>query len=84
MNSGNLRKANDPADNQCMPYEITFTRRLPAVDREQYINGVRRLLWFNAVVDTPELEDLRQLVESQLSAWETSPLSVTRLDGKYL
>jgi hypothetical protein len=44
----------------------------------------RRWLWFDTVVDTPELEMLRQLVESQLAEWPGGAPSVTRLNEKYM
>jgi hypothetical protein len=131
-----------------MPYEISFSKRVPVSDREQYINEcciggdvvIHRLLplvqarysgiqtnqedwgwfiWFrrgairlavdvftedpaqgvfrvhltsrtkrflagDKVVDTPELEEVRALVESELEAWTGRPLQVTRLDRNYM
>jgi hypothetical protein len=127
-----------------MPYEVSFTKYIPVVDREQYINDCciggdvvvnqllpsvrarytdlqtdqedwgwfiwfrngnvrlaidvftddpdegrfrvritsrfRRLLVLDTVVDTPELEDLRTLIESELAAWVGSAPNVIRLD----
>jgi hypothetical protein len=129
-----------------MPYEVTFTRRVPVLDREEYINEccvggdavVNHLLpqiesrypdietnqedwgwfiWFrkgpvrlavdvftddpdrgsfrlhltsrvkrllvHSVVDTPELEELRTLVVSELAGWAEDGVSITRVDRKY-
>jgi hypothetical protein len=41
------------------------------------------LLWIARVEDTPELETLRQLIESELSSWTTSPPNVSRVDRNY-
>ena len=127
-----------------MPYELSFTKRVPLLDREEYINdccvggdkvaehllpvlrkqygddlnpvqedwgwfiwfqagGVKlavdiftddpdagefrihltsrkkKLLFYNAV-DTPELEQLRALVTSELQAWIGGPVKVDRID----
>ena len=131
-----------------MPYELSLTRRVPIVDREQYINeccvggdvvvnvllpSVRSryedvesnqedwgwFIWFRkgtvrlaidvftddpdegafrihltsrlkrtffraTIVDTPELEEMRGLVESELGAWVGGPVKVVRLDPKYM
>jgi hypothetical protein len=128
-----------------MPYELVFTRRVPVVNREQYINeccvggdvvvnlllpSVRSLytdvrtdqedwgwfIWFrkgsvrlaidvftddpdegafrvhltsrtqrwlvlDEVIDTPELDDVRELVEPTLTAWTGGLVKVTRLAG---
>jgi len=42
--------------------------------------------WFmlDGVVDTPELEELRELVVSELTAWAGSPVGFTRLDRNYV
>jgi hypothetical protein len=129
-----------------MPYEVTFTRRVPVLDREEYINEcciggdavVNHLLpqiearypdietnqedwgwfiWFrkgpvrlavdvftddpdrgsfrlhltsrvkrlfvHSVVDTPELEELRTLVMSELAGWADDGVSITRVDRNY-
>ena len=130
-----------------MPYEISFTKRVPILDREQYINDcciggdvvVDQLLvsvqsryadvqmnqedwgwfiWFrkgkvrlaidvftddsevgafrvhltsrtkrwlvlDSVIDTPELEDLRVQVASQLAVWAGIAVKVVRLDNNY-
>ena len=122
-----------------MPYELSFTKRVPIANRNQYINeccvggdvvverllpavtsrytdidsgeedwgwfiwfrkgGVKlavdvftddpdtgefrihltsrkRRLVFDAAVDTPELEELRALIESELTAWIGGPVGV--------
>jgi hypothetical protein len=130
-----------------MPYEVSFTRRVPVVDREKYINDcciggdvvvehllpsirarytdvrtnqedwgwfiwfrngnvrlaidvftddpetgafrvhltsrTRRLLVLDTVVDTPDLEELRALVASELAAWVGGEVRVTRLDRNH-
>ena len=127
-----------------MPYEISFTRRVPITDREQYINEccvggdvvintflpavrsryadvdsgqedwgwfiwfrdaavrlaidvftddpdegafrirltsrTKRLLMFDKVVDTPELENVLSLVRSELEGWQAVGLTVERVD----
>ena len=40
----------------------------------------KRLLFLESVVDTPELEDLRVLVTSELEAWTGGPVSVQRIE----
>jgi hypothetical protein len=130
-----------------MPYEVTFTKQVPMVDREQYINDcciggdvvVNQLLpavrsryeeiqteqedwgwfiWFSkgnvalaidvftddpdkgefrvhltsrtrrwlrsTVIDTPELEELRTLVVSELEAWISGGVAIARLDSHYM
>jgi hypothetical protein len=131
-----------------MPYELTFTKRVPIADRARYINEccvggdvivdrllpavkrryadvrtdqedwgwfiwfrgaesrlaidvftddpeagtfrmhltsrVRRLLFFTAIADTRELDELRDLVESELSGWTDGPLQIAQLDGRYM
>jgi hypothetical protein len=126
-----------------MPYELSFRKRVPIVDRDQYINDccvggdvvvdqllsfvkaryadvdtgqedwgwfiwfkqgavklaidvftddaeagefrihltarTRRLL-FDKVVDTPELDDLRSLVESNLGSWVGTPVTVSQIE----
>ena len=130
-----------------MPYEVSFTKRVPVVDREQYINDccvggdvvvdhllptvqaryldiqtnqedwgwfiwfrkdqiklaidvvtddpdegafrihltsrTKRLLVLDTVVDTPELEELRAFVASELAAWVGDGVRITRLDPNY-
>lgn len=130
-----------------MPYEVSFTKRVAAGDREQYINdcciggdvvvdrllpsvraryadvqtnqedwgwfiwfrkgnirlaidvftddpeeGVfrvhltsrtRRLLVLDTVIDTPELEELRTLVEAELAGWIGNAPRIIRLDRNY-
>jgi hypothetical protein len=127
-----------------MPYEVSFVRRVPIADREQYINEcciggdvvvnqllpsvqaryadvqteqedwgwfiwfrkdnvrlaidvftddpdegafrihltsrTKRLLLPDKVVDSPELEELRALVVSELEAWGGGGIDVTRID----
>ena len=129
-----------------MPYEVSFSKRVPLLDREQYINEccvggdavVNRLLplmkapyadvqtnqedwgwfiWFrkdnvrlavdiftddpergmfrihltsrtkrffvfDSVIDTPELEELRRIIESELSAWCGQTVKVDHLDSR--
>ncbi|PYS44455.1 MAG: hypothetical protein DMG13_33855 [Acidobacteria bacterium] len=131
-----------------MPYEISFAKQVPLLDRQEYINEccvggdavVNQLLpsvrsrcidiqtnqedwgwfiWFNkgrvklaidvftddpeqglfrihltsptkrfflsdTVVDTPELEELRALIESQLAAWGGQAIRTTQLDRNYM
>jgi hypothetical protein len=130
-----------------MPYELSFTKRVPITDRDQYINDccvggdvvanqlltsvrarymdvqtdqedwgwfiwfrrsnvrlaidvftddpdtgtfrvrltsrTKRLLFFDSVVDTPELEDLRALVASELTSWLGGAVKVDRVDGDF-
>jgi hypothetical protein len=130
-----------------VPYEVSFTRPVPPVDRERYINDcciggdvvverllpsirarythvqtnqedwgwfiwfrngnvrlaidvftddpetgafrvhltsrTRRLLVIDKVVDTPELEELRALVASELTAWAGGEVRITPLDRNY-
>jgi hypothetical protein len=44
----------------------------------------RRLLLFDKVVDTPELEDLRTLVQTELTAWAGDTVRVRHLDSNYI
>lgn len=44
----------------------------------------KRWLLVDRVVDTPELEELRELVVRALEAWANSSCKVTRLDAKYM
>ena len=41
----------------------------------------KRLLMFETVADSPELEDVRALVVSELAAWADVPVTVGRLNG---
>ena len=130
-----------------MPYEVSFTKRVPVVDREQYINdcciggdvvvnqllpsvraryadvqtnqedwgwfiwfrkgnvrlaidvftedpdeGVfrihltsrtKRLIVLDTVIDTPELEELRLLVTSELAGWVGGTLKIAKLDRNH-
>ena len=43
----------------------------------------KRWLLFNEVVDTPELEEVRALVTSELKTWVGAPISCVRLDSNY-
>lgn len=45
---------------------------------------VKRFLWFDRVADTPELEELRQLVTTTLNRWLGTGVSVKRLDSNYM
>ena len=127
-----------------MPYEVSFTKRVPIADRDQYINecclggdvvvnrllpavrsryadvqtnqedwgwfiwfrrgGVKlavdvvtddaeagafrirltsrtkRLLLFDTVIDTPELDEVRRLVQAELEPWVDGLVTVIRLD----
>lgn len=131
-----------------MPYEVSFTKRVPVGERERYINDcciggdvvvnqllpsvrarytgvqanqedwgwfiwfrkggvrlaidvftddpnggafrihltsrIRRLLVLDTVADTPELEDLRALVEAELSGWIGSAPRIVRLDRNHM
>ena len=40
---------------------------------------MKRFLAGDKVIDTPELEEVRALVESELEAWAEGPLLVTHL-----
>ena len=44
----------------------------------------RRFLLPERVVDTPELEELRGLIVAELDRWGAAPVSVERLDTKYM
>ncbi len=44
----------------------------------------KRWLLFDQVVDTPELEELREVVVRELEAWAGSSCKVTRLDSKHM
>ena len=129
-----------------MPYEVSFSKRVPLLDREQYINEccvggdavvnrllplmkapyadvqtnqedwgwfiwfrkdnvrlavdiftddpergmfrihltsrTKRFLVFDSVIDTPELEELRRIIESELSAWCGQTVKVDHLDSR--
>lgn len=45
---------------------------------------VRKLLFFEAIVDNPELEELRALVESELRTWGAGAMKTTHLDRNYM
>ena len=45
---------------------------------------VRRLLFFDSIADTSELDQLRDLVESELMGWADGRCRVTRLDKRYM
>ncbi len=45
---------------------------------------IQRLLVLDRVVDTPELEELRALIETELAARVGSAVRITRLDHNYL
>jgi len=45
---------------------------------------VSRFLLGDKVVDTPELEELKTLVEDRLHSWDARNLEVTRVDEKYM
>jgi hypothetical protein len=128
-----------------MPYELSFRRRVPLLDRSEYINEccvggdaiasyllplirsryedvdteqedwgwfiwfrrhavrlaidiftddpdagafrihltsrIKRWAVFDKVADTPELDELRSLVVSQLEPWVEGPVGVERLEG---
>ena len=44
---------------------------------------VAHLLFFTRTVDTKELDELRAVVMSDLTAWVGSPVQVARLDSRY-
>jgi hypothetical protein len=44
---------------------------------------VKRFFRMGAAVDTPELDELREWVAGQLTAWGAGNVSVTRLDRNY-
>jgi hypothetical protein len=43
----------------------------------------KRLLVLDTIVDTPELEELRSLVQRELDSWVGGPVTITRLDNNY-
>jgi hypothetical protein len=45
---------------------------------------LKRLFVVNSVVDTAELEELRALVESELTAWGGRAITVIALDSNYI
>ena len=50
-----------------------------------HLTSRRPRLWLGAKIqDTPELEQLRELVVSQLQAWPVERLQVERVDEKYM
>jgi hypothetical protein len=51
------------------------------VFRVHLTSRIRRLLWSDKVIDTPELEELRDLVSSLLAAWTGGPIQQTALDA---
>jgi hypothetical protein len=128
-----------------MPYEVSFTKRVPILDRDDYINEccvggdavrdrllplvqerygeaetnqedwgwfiwfhkgnvalaidiytdepdegafrihltsrTKRLLWFDQIVDTPELEEMRALVVADLTEWVGRPVQVAAISA---
>jgi hypothetical protein len=42
------------------------------------------VLWFYAVVDTRELEELRRLVASELARWDVVAIKIEHLDRNYM
>ena len=44
---------------------------------------IKRMLVGDKIVDTPELEDLRRLVLSELSGWVDGTITIGSLDEKY-
>ena len=52
--------------------------------RMHLTSRTRRLLLFDAVVDTSELEELRALVESELTAWIGNAIEIAHLDPNYM
>lgn len=59
-------------DHTLLEFQLHLTSRRP------------RLLLGTKVQDTPELEQLREVVVSQLQAWPVEKLSVERVDEKYM
>jgi hypothetical protein len=59
-------------DHTLVEFQLVLTSRRP------------RLLLGAKIQDTPELEQLRQLVVSELQAWPVEQLSVERVDEKYM
>jgi hypothetical protein len=45
---------------------------------------IKRMVVGDKIVDTPELEELRRLVLSELSGWVDSTITIESLDEKYL
>lgn len=50
--------------------------------RIHLVSRTRRLLLRDAVVDTPELDELRALVVSELADWANGTINVTRVDSR--
>jgi hypothetical protein len=135
------------SEERALPYEVSFTKRVAQLDREDYINDccvggdavvnqllpsvraryadiqtnqedwgwfiwfrkgdvrlaidvftddpdegafrihltsrTRRLLVLESVVDTPELDELRALVASELTTWVNGDVRIIHLDRKY-
>ena len=44
----------------------------------------KRFLWFDAVVDTPELDELRVLVKSELARWGARAIKIDHVDSNYM
>jgi hypothetical protein len=59
-------------DHEILEFAVHLTSRSP------------RFLLGSKVQDTPELEQLRELVVSQLESWPVDRLSVERVDEKYM
>jgi hypothetical protein len=52
--------------------------------RAHLTSRIQRFLLGDKIEDTPELEELRQLVASELRAWGVQNLRVIRVDNKYM
>ena len=57
-----------------------FTDDPDVGDFRIHLTSRKRGLLFEKVADTPELEELRALVLSELSAWTDSPVTETAID----
>ncbi len=51
--------------------------------RVHLTSRVRRRLLFHAVADTPELEEVRDLVQAELDGWIDGPCRIARLDVQH-
>jgi hypothetical protein len=52
--------------------------------RMHLTSRAKRWLVFDGVVDTPELEELRELVVSELTAWGAEALTAAKVDANYM
>jgi hypothetical protein len=71
---GNVRLAIDvfTEDSECGTFRVHLTSR------------VKQFLILDAVVDTPELEELREIVEAELTGWSGHAVETAHLDREYM